>query len=112
MIMYGREACITCNQGIKDLPNCTKSRKCNPDVEKKGGLPSQESIIPSLYVGETNRFEQERGIEHVKAARKKEESSHMRRHQLLVHDGLDNDFILKVVSYHGSALSRQIKEAV
>ena len=57
-------------------------------------------------MGETSRFEQELGMEHVKAARKKEESSHMKRHQLLVHDGLDNDFILKVVSYHRSALSR------
>ena len=55
---------------------------------------------------------QERGLEHQTAARRGDGSSHMAKHQALEHQNQEPDFILKVVSYHTSALSRQVKEAI
>ena len=63
--------CITCNQGVDDLPNCTKCNLvyenicsiCNPGALKKGELKEQESKEPSLYVGEMSKSVQERGQE-------------------------------------------------
>ena len=67
---------------------------------------------PSLYVGESSRSIQERAVEHWSAARRGDQKSHMVRHQDKEHPGEDPKFIFKVVSYHRTALSRQIKEAV
>ena len=67
---------------------------------------------PSLYVGESSRSIQERASEHMGAARRGDSKSHMVRHQALEHKGEPPDFHFKVVSYHRTALNRQIKEAV
>ena len=115
-VKCGREGHITCNQGLEDLPKCTRSNvvyenicnSCIPDAAKKGHLPDQDCTAPpSLYVGETSRSIQERG-----AARRKEDTSHMRRHQILEHGGEEPRFLFQVVNYHTTALARQIKEAV
>ena len=74
-------------------------------MEQKGGPPS-------LFVVESSRTIQERALEHHDAARKKDETSHMYRHQRLVLGAEEPRFIFKVVSNHRSALNRQIKEAV
>ena len=63
---------------------------------------------PSLYVGESSRSIQERASEHMGAARRGDSKSH----QALEHKGEPPDFHFKVVSYHRTALNRQIKEAV
>ena len=52
----GRMECITCTQGLEELPLCTRSGivyeniclDCNPGAAKKGDLVSQESKAPSL----------------------------------------------------------------
>ena len=76
-------------------------------------LPDQDCTAPpSLYVGETSRSIQERGQKHWGAARRKEDTSHMRRHQILEHGGEEPRFLFQVVNYHTTALARQIKEAV
>ena len=50
--------------------------------------------------------------EHLGAARKGDERSHMVRHQKMEHPGEPPAFVFKVVSSHRTALNRQIKEAV
>ena len=68
--------------------------------------------VPSLYVGESSRSVQERAMEHWAAARRGDNSSHMQKHQSLLHEGEPPQFLFRVVSYHRTALNRQIKEAV
>ena len=67
---------------------------------------------PSLYVGESSRSLQERALEHWTAARKGDQTSHMVRHQALVHPEDPPEFQFRAVSYHRTALGRQIREAV
>ena len=67
---------------------------------------------PSLYVGESSRSIQERAKEHWGAARRKEEDSHMHKHQTLVHAREAPKFLFKLISSHRTPLSRQIREAV
>ena len=71
-----------------------------------------KSGAPSLYVGETSRSIEERAQEHWGAARRKEEKSHMLKHQKMEHDGAAPKFVFKLISSHKTALSRQVKEAV
>ena len=113
--------CLTCNQGAEELPNCTKRSlvyeniclKCNPDASKKGELKTLNTTTPSIYVGETSRSVQERALEHHAALKNKSENSHMYKHWLLHHPGEEEPkFIMKVVQFHGTALSRQVGEAV
>ena len=116
----GRSSCITCNQDCEDVPNCTKTSivyenvctECNPGATSKGELGEVKMGAPSLYVGETSRSIEERAQEHWGAARRKEEKSHMQKHQIMEHDGAAPKFIFKLVSSHKTALSRQVKEAV
>ena len=61
-------------------------------------------------MGESSWSAQERGKEHYDAARRGEEKSHMVRH--MEHGGQASRFVLKVVSYHPTAIERQVKEAV
>ena len=67
----GRSECITCNQGGEKLPPCTRRslvyenvcKDCNQGAGGKEEIvPNME--IPSIYVGETSRTIQERGMEH------------------------------------------------
>ena len=85
---------------------------CNPSVKEKGELKAQKGGAPSLYVGESSRTVQERALEHWGAARRKDKTSHIDKHQQMEHGGEQPDFHFKVVSYHRTALSRQVKEAI
>ena len=51
-------------------------------------------------------------MEHWQAYRTGKEDSHLRKHQQLHHDGAPPIFHLRAVSYHRTALSRQVAEAV
>ena len=117
----GREKCITCSQGGDNLPACTRSSivyenicvKCNPDKTEDGEPVVKEgSMTPSLYVGESSRTIQERGLEHWGAALRGDKKSHMAKHQAMEHAGEPPAFHMRVVSYHRTALNRQVKEAV
>ena len=119
-LICGRQDCITCHQGGEEKPDCTRVNlvyenicvKCNPGVLEKGELKEPATGAPSLYVGETSRSIQERALEHWDAARRKEEKSHMAKHQAMEHGGEDHEFIFKIVSHHRTALNRQVREAV
>ena len=119
-LQCGRQECVTCNQGGEDLPDCTRASvvyesicvTCNPSASNKGELKSTKEGAPSLYVGETSRSVQERAVEHLGAARRQEEDSHMYKHQRLEHAGEQPNFHFKVVSQHRTALSRQVREAI
>ena len=116
----GRQECVTCNQPGEELPNCTKSSvvyesiciACNPNATKKGELMEVKEGAPSIYVGETSRSIQERALEHLGAARRKDTDSHINKHQVLEHNGEQGNFMFKIVSMHRTALNRQVKEAV
>ena len=115
----GRAACITCTQGAEIIPPCSRKsvmyenicKGCNKGAGGKREVESS-SEIPSIYVGETSRTLQERGLEHQRDARNQTEKSHMFKHRELHHCGEQVPFILKPVSFHRTALSRQIAEAV
>ena len=106
------------------IPPCTRKSLvyenvctlCNPGAAAKGELEGVDPIIPSIYVGETSRTVQERALEHWSAARgssnQKKEGSHMRTHMEQRHGGKEPSFIMRVVEFHRSALSRQTGEAV
>ena len=115
--------CITCYQGMEEPPNCTKQSVlyenicavCVPGA--KGSKPVEDKDLDPfkavLYVGESSRSIQERSKEHWEDVRGKKEDSHMIRHQIMEHGAANPPkFIMRVVGYHRSALSRQISEAV
>ena len=102
----GRAECITCNQEAEDMPPCSTSNvvyenichECNPSALKKGELRNQEGEQPSIYVGETSRTVQERGMEHWSDWRRREEKGHITKHQMLHHEGAQEPkFTLKVI---------------
>ena len=85
---------------------------CNPGATRKGELETVKEGAPSIYVGETSRTVQERAMEHLGAARRKTDDSHMYKHQMMEHEGEQGRFMFKVVSVHRTALNRQVREAV
>ena len=104
-----------------ELPNWTKSSAvyenvCRSCIDVTGSdreLQNVDSTVPAINVGETSRTILERGKEHWQAWRSKKSDSHIRKHQDLCHGGAEEpDFVLRAVSHHKSALSRQVAEAV
>ena len=68
-----------------------------------------------IYVGETGRSAWERGKDHLKAWREKEEGSFMWKHQCNEHgeDGMEEgDIKMEVIGKPRKALQRQVEEAV
>ena len=116
----GRESCITCNQGADFMTPCSRKSlvyenacaACNTMAGSKEGVKETDPEIPSLYVGESSRTIQERGLEHWADFRRNKKDSHIRKHQELQHNGEAPNFIMRAVSFHRSALSRQTAEAI
>ena len=119
----GRVKCVTCTQGAEVLPPCTRKSLvyenvcsiCNEGAGAKEELRNVDPLIPSIYVGETSRTIHERAKEHwgaTKGSTKEMEGSHMVKHMTQYHEGREPQFIMRVVEYHRSALSRQTGEAV
>ena len=119
----GREKCVTCTQGTEDMPTCTKRNlvyeniclSCNPEAANKGPLPMDRinTDIPSVYIGETSRSVYERAREHWDDFRKGDEDSHILKHWAIHHASVGEPrFVMKVVGFHKTALSRQVGEAV
>ena len=85
---------------------------CNPGVIENKKL-SPPTANPSIYVGETARSLFERGKEHWKSFRNKQEDSHILKHHQLHHGGEGYpSFFLRPVKYFKTSLTRQIAEAV
>ena len=112
---------MTCIQVSEEKPACTRRSlvyehictKCNPDATKKGDLEMINMDTPSIYVGETARSIKERTKEHWEAYRSSNKDSHILKHWTLHHDSVgEPEFIMKVVGFHRTALSRQVGEAV
>ena len=119
----GRDKCITCTQGAEMLPPCTRKSLvyenvcalCNKGAGAKGELTQINTNIPSIYVGETSRTIKERAGEHWAAAqgsKQQKEGSHMTKHMEMYHGGQEPEFVMRVVKFYRSALSRQTGEAV
>ena len=86
---------------------------CNPEAVKKGELQNINMEIPSVYVGETARSVQERAKEHWEGFKNKKEDNHILKHWVLHHNSTgEPNFIMKVVKFHRTALSRQVGEAI
>ena len=106
-------------QGGEDIPPCTQRSlvyeniclRCNPTAREKGELREQNG--QSVYVGETARSIQERAKEHWESFKSKDPKSHILKHHL-IHHGAEGEpkFIMKVVKFYRTALSRQVAEAV
>ena len=103
------------------LLHCTKSslvyenlcKLCNPGAGSQKELEVVKTEVPSLYVGETSRSVYERSREHWGAWRARQDNSHILKHQELAHGaGGKPDFIMRVVRFYKTALSRQVGEAV
>ena len=116
----GRTDCITCEQGLEELPPCTRVNllyenictRCNPGATRKGELMETRNDIPTVYVGESSRSIYERSREHWEGARKGASNNHMVKHQVGEHDNQAPQFAMKVVKHFRSALARQVAEAV
>ena len=88
---------------------------CNEGAGSKKELEKVDPLIPSIYVGETSRTVQERALEHwadTRGSSKGVEGSHVLKHMEQYHGGRRPEFIMRVVEFHKSALSRQTGEAV
>ena len=64
------------------------------------------------YVGESARSAKERFSEHMEDADNQKADSHMYKHWQNQHGGRRTEFLFTIVSFHLSALDRQIAEAV
>ena len=71
-----------------------------------------EDAPPSIYIGETSRSIQERALEHHADLKNKREKIHMYKHRVLPHEDKETPFLMKAISFHKSALSRQAAKAV
>ena len=100
------------------LPLCTRKSLvyenvcslCNNGAGAKRELKDVDPLIPSIYVGKTARTIQERAREHwaaTKGSKKDVEGSHMAKHMQQYHEGREPQFMMRVVEFHRSALSRQ-----
>ena len=69
-------------------------------------------MTPSLYVGESSRSIQDSAMKHCGAAKRNDGTSHMIKHQSLVHSLEQPEFMFKVVSYHRTALNIQVRKTV
>ena len=115
----GKE-CITCSQGTETLPPCTRvsvvyeniCALCNKDAGGEKEIVTDLDAPPSIYIGESSRSIQERAKEHHADLLHRREKSHMLKHRVLHHQDKETPFIMKAISYHRSALSRQAAEAV
>ena len=116
----GREECVTCTQGLEEIPPCTRMNliyenicmKCNPGAGNKGDLEMVRDDIPTIYVGETSRSIHERGKEHWGGVRSSNQKNHMIKHMEMEHKGEQPCFTMKVVRHFKTALARQVSEAV
>ena len=112
----GREECITCTQGAEMYPPCTQRSVlyenmcgvCNQGAKEAREIKTTLEGAASIYVGETGRSIQERGEEHWAAYRTGSTKSHILKHQNLEHGGAAPQFIMRAVSFHKTALSRQV----
>ena len=86
--------------------------ECNKGAWESRELKIVSLDVPSIYVGETSRSLQERTVEHWSDYRTGSNKSHMLKHQAMEHGGAPPQFVMRVVSTHKTALSRQIAEAV
>ena len=120
-VQCGREGtCITCYQGAERIIDCTKINLvyentclvCNEGAGGKEELCTVKQDVPTVYVGETSRSIQERGLEHHAGWKAGKASNHIYHHQTMEHQGAEPKFILRPVRYYRSALSRQVAEAV
>ena len=116
-----RGDCTTCNQEAEERPNCTQRSLvyenicaiCNPEARTKGNLKNINMDVPSVYIGETARSIKERSQEHWEAYKSNHTDSHIMKHWVNHHNSVgEPDFVMKVIKYHRSALSRQIGEAI
>lgn len=111
-----------CNQGGEVLNPCTKRNLiyenlcllCHPGAEgKKVVLKVDKETMPSIYVGESCRSLYERSLEHWRNFKDGELDSHILKHHVIHHGGVgDPKFHIGLVSFHRTALSRQVGEAV
>ena len=85
---------------------------CNRGAAGKEELRELRQDVPTIYVGETSRSIQERGVEHWAGWRSQKATNHIHYHQTMEHRGEPPQFILKPVKWFRSALSRQLAEAV
>ena len=107
-IQCGREECITCNQGMEELPDFTKPCvvyesicfRCNSGAKAKGELKIQEKGAPSLYVVESSRSVEIRAMDHWGAVKTGAQGCHVVKHQAMVHPGEQPEFVFKVISHH------------
>ena len=84
---------------------------CNQEARGGQEAKTVEDAPPSIYIGETSRSIQESALEHQPDLRNTRERSH-NKHRVLHHEDKETPFMMKVVSFHKSALSRQAAEAV
>ena len=114
--------CTTCQQGLEEIPDCTRRNivyesictKCQPEAKKPGSLDYHEKTkTPSIYVGETSRSIYERAGEHWAGYKKRKTDSHIWKHHLLHHGSQgEPEMVFKVLGQFKSALTRQVTEAV
>ena len=99
----------------KALPQNDKKRKRIMKRKKECEDVKVKIDYKAKYIGETSKSAYERGREHVNTFRDLNETSHMLKHALIDHEGMefkDIEFGMRVTQSYRSAIERQIGEAV
>ena len=131
----GRTGCLPCETATKveesRHKNCTRRlilyktwcKICRKEnVEKLGDTENnkrkmQEQIEKEdyVYIGESSRSANERGLEHIKDLEYLRDKSHMLKHAVMKHPEMhpsEVEFGMDIVSQHKTAFERQLTEAV
>ena len=101
--------CITCEDVEKEKIDeiCGEDEKRKKEMEKQLQIPQ--------YIGESSRSAFERGFEHLNNLARLSSHSHMLRHHVTAHEGLEFEDVkwgMSILDYKRSAFERQLSEAV
>ena len=134
----GRKVCPPCDSNPQEKRQNCKSKnliyesvcvECNPNVQpslKEGSMstssPLEDNTIKKVtnrqrkgvYLGETSRSIHERTSEHLHDAKTMSSKSHIFKHWMLSHPGMNTlpAFRFRIVAQYRDCLSRQVGEAI
>ena len=105
----GRGECLACRDAKK--PQNCRRQSILYETSCQGCL-NGDGEATAKYVGESSRSGCERYNEHVDDAKKGHSDSHMYKHWVNQHGGVETPFKFEIIGFFKTPLERQVAEAV